>query len=325
MKQEAHLSRFFRFVLMLTVLVASIWPAALFAQVSTGQISGTVRDPSRAPGAGVRVVVISEQTGAQRETKTDTEGFYLVSSLPPGMYRVNVEHEGFKTFTRQNIELTTGGRVDVSPTLQLGSVTEVVNVAAQGEQVETDSGTVGALVTGEQVRDLALNGRNLIQMIMLLPGVVSTTDQFDRGGIATGSVGDFYVNGTRSTSNHVTVDGGYNQDSGNLVSQTNNLSVDFVREVKVAASGYSAEYGRFAGGQINFTTRSGGTEYHGSLYEFLRNDKLNSRSFFAPMVEKLRLNQFGWTLSGPIIIPGISTKAAKKAFLLRRARVPAAH
>ena len=283
-------------------------------QVTTSQISGVVKDSSGAPMAGVTVRVVNEQNSLRRDGVSGSEGFYVVSNLPPGEYRVRVEHAGFKTFERDHIAVSAGDRADVSPSLEVGSTSEVVTVVAQGEQVETESGTVGRLVDGDQVRDLALDGRNLIQMVMLLPGVVATTDQFDRGGIATGSVADFNFNGTRATSTSVTVDGGSNQDTGNITGQTNNVSVDFVQEVKVAASSYSAEYGRNAGAQINFTTRSGTEQFHGTLFEFFRNDKLNARSFFAPNVEKLRLNQFGWNLGGPVFIPGLLKRGEKKIF-----------
>ncbi len=287
---------------------------AVSAQVTTSQISGVVRDSSGASAAKVQVRLINQQTRLTRTTETNAEGYYIVSNLPPGEYLVHIEHTGFKTFERSNIVTSSGDRVDVSPTLALGNMTEVVSVVSHGEQVETESGTVGRLVDGEQVRELALDGRNLFQMVMLLPGVSATTDQFDRGGIATGSIADFNFNGTRATSTSVMVDGGSNQDTGNITGQTNNVSVDFVQEVKVASSSYSAEYGRNAGAQINFTTRSGTEKYHGTLFEFFRNDKLNARGFFSPTVDVLRLNQFGWNLGGQLWIPGLLKKGDRKIF-----------
>ncbi len=273
------------------------------AQLTTGQISGTVRDGSGAEIAGASVHVVSDQTKLDRAVTTDRSGTYTVTNLPVGAYLVRVEQTGFKNFLHSGIQLTAGERIEINASMELGSVGETITVAARGQTVETESGTVGALIDGSQARDLSLNGRNVGQLLMLLPGVTTGTDQFDRGSIAFGGVGDFYVNGTRSTSNAVTVDGGFNQDSGNVVSMSNNVSVDFVQEVKVQSSGYSAEYGRNAGGQINFVTRSGTTQYHGTLFEFFRNDKLNARSFFAPTIEKLRLNDFGWNLGGPVELP----------------------
>jgi hypothetical protein len=262
------------------------------------------------------VQIVHQQTSLERTVSTNADGFYVAPNLQPGSYRVRIEGNGFKAYERSNIELTAGDRVDVSAALAVGAVTETITVEARGESVETDNPTLGRLVDGEQVRELALNGRNLVQMVMLLPGVVSTTDQFDRGGIATGSVADIIINGTRSTSTSVTVDGGSNQDTGNITGQTNNVSVDFVREVKVASSAYSAEYGRQAGASINYTTRGGTEQYHGTLFEFFRNDKLNSRGFFSPRVDTLRLNQFGWNLGGPVQIPGLIGKDRKLFFFI---------
>ncbi len=294
---------------MRTTQLFSIWiclTAVMTAQVTTSQISGTVSDPSGARVLGAAIQVTHQGTLLERKTASNADGFFVVSNLQPGTYRVRIEGRGFKAYERSNVELTAGDRADVSASLSVGSVNETITVETRGESVETDNPTLGGLVDGDQVRDLALNGRNLIQMVMLMPGVATLTDQYDRGGIATGSVADIVINGTRPTSTSVTLDGGSNQDTGNITGQTNNVSVDFVREVKVASSAYSAEYGRQAGAAINYTTRGGTEKFHGTLFEFFRNDKLNARSFFAPKVETLRLNQFGWNLGGPVLIPGFT-------------------
>jgi len=296
------------------LLCAALSGAAASAQVITGQISGTVKDAAGAPLVGVTVVVINQQTTLQRKATTDEDGFYLVSNLPPGGYRVRVEQQGFKAYTEDDVQLTAGARASVNPSLQVGEVSETVTVAAAGENVQTDNGSVGQLIDGSQVRELSLNGRNLMTLLMVVPGVAVTTDEFDRGGMTYGSIGSYNVNGLRATSNAVTLDGGYNQDSGNITSLTNNVGVDFVSEVKIASSGYSAEYGRTGGAQVNFSTRRGTSEYHGTLFEFFRNDKLNSRGFFSPTVEKLRLNDFGWSLGGPVFIPGKFNTERKKLF-----------
>ncbi len=291
-----------------------IFAAEARAQVSTGQISGTVKDANGATLPGAAVTVIDKQTTLERRTTADSDGFYLITNLPPGSYRVKVELNGFKSYTEDNIQLNTGDRVNVSPALTPGDVTEAVTITAVGEKVESENGSVGQLIDGNQVRELSLNGRNLMTLLMLVPGVVVTTDEFDRGGMTYGSIGSYNINGQRATSNSVTVDGGYNQDSGNITSITNNVSVDFVGEVKIASSSYSAEYGRFGGGQVNFSTRRGTPNYHGSLWEFFRNDKLNSRGFFSPQTEKLRLNNFGWSLGGPAYIPNKFNTDRKKLF-----------
>ena len=297
------------------LFVVGLCRAEASAQIITGQISGTVKDASGAALPGVRVTVSDQQTSLQRTATSDSDGFYLVTNLPPGSYRVRVEHSGFKNWEQSNLQLNAGDRLNVNPDLQIGAVTETVTVAATGEKVETDNGSVGQLIDGNQARDLSLNGRNLMTLLMIVPGVAVTTDIFDRGGMTYGSIGTYNINGLRSTSNSVTVDGGYNQDSGNITSLTNNVSVDFVGEVKIASSAYSAEYGRTGGAQVNFATRRGTSEYHGTLWEFFRNDKLNSRGFFSPTTEKLRLNNFGWNLGGPVHWPGKFNSDRKKLFV----------
>ncbi len=299
---------------LLILFVAVLFNATTSAQVITGQISGIVKDKTGAALPGVTVTVINQQTTLERTAATDQDGFYLVTNLPPGSYRVRVEHRGFKTYSGDNIQLTAGERVSVNPALEVGELTETVTIAAAGEKVESESGSVGQLIDGSQVRELSLNGRNLMTLLMVVPGVAVTTDIFDRGGMTYGSIGTYNVNGLRSTSNAVTVDGGYNQDSGNITSLTNNVGVDFVQEVKVASSSYSAEYGRTGGAQVNFSTRRGSSQFHGTLFEFFRNDKLNSRGFFSPQTEKLRLNDFGWSLGGPAFIPGKFNADRKKLF-----------
>jgi carboxypeptidase family protein len=190
------------------------WLAALpvSGQVSTGQISGMVKDSAGGLLPGVTVLVTNEQTSLQRSATADNDGYYLVSNLRPGSYSVRIEQNGYKTFVRNKIQLTAGDRVDVSPLLQPGAIAETVTVLAGGGQVQTESGTVEQLIDGSQVRDIALNGRNLVQLLMTVPGVATTNDTFDRGGIATGGLADFTVNGMRTTSNAFTVDGGANQD-----------------------------------------------------------------------------------------------------------------
>jgi TonB-dependent Receptor Plug Domain. len=285
-----------------------------FGQAINGELYGTVLDPNGAAVPAAPVVVTSEDTGIKRTAQSSPEGLYAVSGLRPGAYRVSVEMSGFKHYQKSKIVLTAGSSVQADLPLVLGNTSERIDVVAEGETIDTSSGTVGQLIDGSQLRDIALNGRNVSQLLMVLPGVVATTDEFDRGGIGFGSFGDFNVNGMRATQMSATVDGGSNQDSGNITSMTNNVGVDFVSEVKVATSGYSAEYGRFSGAQMNFTTRGGGNRYHGTLFEFFRNDKLNARSFFSPTVDTLRLNNFGWNFGGWVPFPGLSSASKKTLF-----------
>ncbi|MBA3443103.1 MAG: carboxypeptidase regulatory-like domain-containing protein, partial [Pyrinomonadaceae bacterium] len=159
-------------VLLMTVLCGG----AASAQVSSGQISGIVTDASGAPLPSVTVGIVSDQTTIERTAVTDDDGFYLITNLPPGGYRVRVEQQGFKVYTEDNIQLTAGNRLSINPSLQVGELSETVTVVAQGEQVQQDSGSVGQLIDGSQVRELSLNGRNLMTLLMVVPGVAVTTD-----------------------------------------------------------------------------------------------------------------------------------------------------
>ncbi len=297
------------------LLLFALASAQLFAQ--SAQISGQVTDPSGRIVPNVDVAATNSDTGLRRTATSNESGYYLMPALQPGDYDVTATKDGFKTLSRKGIRLVTDGRLRVDFELQLGAVAQSLTVTdSPGERVDLDTGGVGRLVDGAQARDIALNGRNLVQLMMLMPGVATTTDEFDRGTTTyNGSLGNFIVNGQRSDSTNVTVDGGSNSDNGAPVAQTNAVSVDFVREVKMSAGGYSAEYGRNGGAQVSFTTRSGTAQYHGTLLEFFRNDKLNARSFFAPATkDKLRLNNFGWNFGGPLLIPHISTSTHKTLF-----------
>src|SRR6266581_1067951 len=181
-----------------------------------------------------------------------------------------------------------------------GQVTETVQVSTTvGETVNTTSGEVARLVDQRQVQNLALNGRNYMQLVTLIPGAVILDE--DQLALTTSlSISQAAVNGNRPNYNNLTVDGGFNMDSGSNNSQINNVGIDFVQEVKIQTSNFSAEYGRNAGAAVNVVTRSGSNSYHGSVFEFFRNDKLDARRFFAPVRATLRFNNFGWNFNGPI-------------------------
>lgn len=291
-----------------------LWAAALCpAQVTTGEISGTVVDGQGAPIPGAKVRVVEEATGQRRDAVTNDSGYFLVPSLPVGIYSVEVEFPGFKKSARRNLHVEAGARLAADFPLQLGPMETLVEVVAVGERVETRSGEVTRLLDGEQIRELALNGRNYLQLLQLLPGVASLDD--DQMALTTSlSVTAQAVNGLRGNTNNLTVDGTGNLDSGSNGSQVNNVGVDFIQEVRVATSNFSAEYGRNSGAAINVTTRGGGKNFHGTLFEFFRNDVLDARSAFSPKREPLRYNDFGWNLGGPIYWPGKPNSRRDRVF-----------
>jgi hypothetical protein len=270
------------------------------AQTIPGRISGTVTDSSGAAVAGAHITVTNEATALKWKAVTDNGGFYLVTNLPVGTYNVDVEASGFRKAEKQGYDLVDDGRITADFALQLGSVNESVQVTAiAGETVNTVSGEISRTIDAEQVRDLALNGRNYMQLVSLVPGVALTS--LDQMALTTSlSVGNQSINGNRTDSNHLMIDGGMNLDSGSNTSQINNIGVDFIQEVKVQTSAFSAQYGRNSGGSINVVTKSGGDHFHGSLFETIRNDYLDAKDYFAPMKPELRFNDFGWSLGGPI-------------------------
>jgi len=298
--------------LSLRVLLAGLFSALLWAVISgpvqaqtiTGRISGTVTDASGAIIPGAAVTATNEATQLKRTTIADGNGFYVVTNLPVGTYTVSVERQGFKKVARTGNELVADGRLTADFTLEAGAVTEVVEVTAStGETVNSTSGEVARVIDTAQVQELALNGRNYMQLTTLIPGAPLLND--DQLGLMTSLSISQPINGNRGNSNLLTVDGGFNMDSGSNSSQINNVGIDFIREVNIKTSNFSAEYGRNSGASINVVTRSGGNQFHGSAFEYLRNDQLDANTFFnnARGVQRpaLRYNNFGWSLGGPII------------------------
>ena len=271
---------------------------SLFAQLqNTGNFSGAVRDQSGASVTGVTVRVIRDNPLFTRETTTDDEGNYQVLQVPAGDYRIEFEKAGFQRTSRTGISLSAGQSLRVDATLNVGSVSETVQVDAKVAQVDTLSANVGSTVFGSQVQELALNTRSFTQLMTLQPGVASSQAQQPGFGSNTGV--PFSFNGGQQSSNNWTLDGGRNIDTynGNNLTMVN---LDAIAEVRIERNAYSAEYGRNSGAQINVITRSGTNQFHGSAFEFFRNDKLDARNFFARTRPKNRYNNFGWTLGGPI-------------------------
>jgi hypothetical protein len=286
--------------------VALVWLAALpaLAQRTTATIRGTVSDESAAVISGAKVTVSNESTGLTREVTTNSVGAYALAELPVGRYTVTVEYPGFKVAARSGVVLNVADDRAVNITLAAGEITETVEVSVPAVSVKVLGGDISGVVTGEQVRELPLNGRNFLQLTLLQPGVtapdfLNTKDK----GLLGGS--DISVSGNPVTANLWTVDGANNNDVGSNRTILVYPSVDAIEEFKIQRNSYGAEFGQAAGGQINIVTRSGTNEFHGSLFYFGRRDALNSRNYFLEQSggekEKLKRNDFGWTLGGPII------------------------
>ena len=269
-------------------------------QTNFGRISGTVKDGNGSAVPNANVTITNAATNLIRTATTDEDGFYTATNLPVGTYTILVVRDGFKKTQQAGVVLAADARLTQDMTLEIGQLTETVQISSSvGETVNTTSGEVARVVDQRQVQNLALNGRNYMQLVTLIPGAVILDE--DQLALTTSlSISQAAVNGNRPNYNSLSVDGGFNMDSGSNNSQVNNVGIDFVQEVKIETSNFSAEYGRNAGAAINIVTRGGGNSYHGTAFEFLRNDKLDARNFFSPVKAKLRFNNFGWNFNGPI-------------------------
>jgi hypothetical protein len=297
-----------KFVRSMAVLaIVSLAAHVLKAQVDTATILGTVRDASGGVVPGASVSVTAADTNITTSTRTDSAGNYVVTPLKIGGYVVAVATQGFKKQTHSGIVLQVQDRVRVDFTLEVGSVTEAINIQAEAPLVQSESSALGNVIGSRQITDLPLNGRDYTQLATLTTGVVKITE--NGGGIngATSATngnagGAFAVNGTRGNLNNFMLDGidnNSNDNAGNIL----RTSVDAIEEFKVQTSNYSAEFGRSGGAVINATIKSGTNQFHGTAFEFLRNSALDARGFFEPPDQPkapFKQNQFGGTLGGPI-------------------------
>jgi len=274
------------------------------AQKTSGQISGNVVDSSGAVLPDTTIVITQVGTNAQRTVTTSSDGNYSITDLPIGTYRISAKKTGFKESLIDNVivNVSTVTRQDI--TLQVGVVGERVEITASDVQVETQTGTIGEVVTGEQVRELPLNGRSFVQLTQLQPGV-SAQNNFDSKNKGLFAGVDFSVNGNSAQSNLFLTDGANNNDTGSNRTILLYPSIEAIAEFKSLRNSYGPEYGQAAGAIISIVTRGGENQFHGSLFYFGRNDKLNAAEFFTHLPgqqkDKLRRNDFGFSLGGPII------------------------
>ncbi len=279
------------------------------AQTSTvGSISGTVRDPKGGVLPKVEVVVQEENTGVSHTAVTDNNGFYSAPSLPVGRYSVSTAPSGFKRTVNTGVELHVGDNLVVNLNVEVGQVSETITVTGEAVQVETRSADVSSLVSEKQVTELPLNGRNYAQLVTLVPGVSPANGSgFQTRGTGLDSHVDMSVNGNGSNQNMWTVDGVNNMDVGSNATLLVFPSIDAIKEFRVERNSFSAEYGQAQGAVINLVTKGGGNEFHGSGFEFFRNDALNANDFFlnrgGQPKGKLRYNNFGFNFNGPLPLP----------------------
>jgi len=320
------------FLLILSVLFVA--PAG--AQSSSATINGIVLDPSGAAIAGAQIVVVNDGTGVQYTTKTNGEGIYVVPNLPPGPYRIQVSNSGFKTIIKPDIVIHVQDALAINFTLPIGAASEVVTVKGGAPLINTENAAVSTVVGRTYVENMPLNGRSFQDLILLTPGVVTNSPQTPA---FRGDNGEFSVNGQRTESNYYVVDGvsaniGINPtanpasagSSGSLPISTvlgttqGLVSVDALEEFRIESSTYSAEYGRNPGGQFSFVTRSGTNQWHGTAFDYLRNNFFDANNWFNNYLGQpeppLRQNDFGGTLGGPAWIPRAYNGKDKTFFFL---------
>lgn len=304
-------------------LVLSLGFAALALQAQDARVTGVVQDTTGASVPDANLTLASQDRGVRRSVKTDAEGAYYFAIARPGNYKLTVRKEGFQTVSRTGIKLDVGQSARLDFTLQIGPVDQAITISADAPGVGTsrsDSPTVSTVIDRQFVEKLPLNGRSFQSLVALTPGVVLTKADF-------GEQGQFSVNGQRANANYFTVDGVsanigvsagltlVQSASGSLpglgaTGGTNTLvSLESLQEFRVQTSGYAPEYGRMPGAQITMLTRSGTNDFHGSLFEFFRNNALDANDWFANQQSlpkpALRQSDFGGVLGGPVILPGI--------------------
>jgi hypothetical protein len=278
--------------------------APVFAQRFTAAIRGTVTDPSAAAVAGAKVTLTNENTGLTRGMTTNAAGNYGFDDLPVGSYKIEVEFAGFKSAVRSKVVINVADVRAVNITLETGAITESVSVVADSSSIKTVGAEIAGLVTGEQVRELPLNGRNFLQLTLLQPGVTANADlNTVNKGLAGGS--DISVSGGSTTSNLWLIDGADNVDHGSNRTIMVYPSVDAIEEFKIQRNNYGAEFGQAGGAQVNLVTRGGTNMFHGSAYYYVRRDSLNSNNYFLEQAgqEKpaLKWDDWGGTFGGPVI------------------------
>ena len=283
-------------------------PHRTSAQAVMGTFTGSVTDQSGAVIPGATVTVTSEATGLTNPVKTNSSGLYTVPSLQPGFYTLKAEATGFKTLVNQHVELTVGYTQRVDFKLEVGQLTQTVTVEGQAPAVDTESNRLSELITASQVENLPLNGRNVFQMIQLAPGAVNTSGLISEPGNRGFTT---VVNGARVNMNNYMIDGV--SDKGLSGGSNTQPSIDTVQEFRVDTEALSAEYGSTVGSVTTMVLKSGSNQLHGTAYEFLRNNKLDSREFYESNAvdasgnevpgtarSEFRMNQFGGTVGGPI-------------------------
>ncbi len=296
---------------------------AVFAQSDTSAINGLVRDTSAGAVPGAKVTARNEATGLERSTQSNESGNFTFASMPAGMYTVAVEATGFKRYQRTGNKLDANLPLAVDVTLEVGALTETVDVVANATRIQTETATVGRLVDSSQIQNLMLNGRNPVLLAALKPGVRSSSSL---ASFAFGmTTGNFSMNGSRVQDNVFFTDGAVATRTRSNGTSIGAADVDSVQEIQILTANYNAEYGRSGGGQVRVVTKSGGRNFHGEAYEYFRNAKLDGNTWArnnSPLAfqnsrpQPFKYNQPGYMISGPVYIPNHFNSNRNRLFFL---------
>ena len=305
--------------LLCAVCIMVLFSAGAFAQSDKGTIGGFIKDASGAVVPGARVVLTNEATGEAYQATTDTQGHYTVTNLTAGDYSLTAEVKGFKKYVSSHNTLGANTTLDLDAPMTIGAMTEEVTVSATAEVLQTESAAVQAEITGKQVSDQELNGRNPLYMGSLVPGLRSGSTLGDFN-FAVGGGNPFQINGSRVQDTMVTFDGApavRTRGNGAIIGVA---SVDATQEMQVITTDYQAEYGDAAGGQLRMVTKSGTRDFHGSAYEYLRNSAMNANTWVrnqsasTKFASPYRYNNFGFTFGGPVWIPKMGMDRFRNKF-----------
>ncbi len=271
--------------------------SGLFAQSDLATITGIVTDSAGAVIPSASVTIRNVDTNEPRSIKTNGEGYYAITNLPPGNYELAVASAGFEKYLETAVVLEVGETLHTDVKLVIGSVNETIHVTASVAVLNTDNGPIkGEVIGQEEIREMPMNGRDFTELALLVPGVVPNA-QGGQGSFAS-------INGARGDNTNFRVDGFDDRNIRGAAAQYR-PNIDAMQEFKMEVSGYSAEYGKMAGGVLNMSLKSGSNQVHGTIFEYLRNDKFDSRGYFDSERLGLHQNQFGGTISGPIRIPKV--------------------
>jgi hypothetical protein len=299
-------------MLLIIVLMVMTFGTVAWTQ-DTASITGTVTDPSGAAVPNAQIEVKNAEHGINRTGTSNGSGDYLFASLPIGSYNLIVTAQGFKKYQAKGVVLQIAEKARVNVALEVGTIsTEVVVQGTDVAQVETQSSDLGNIVTGKEISQLELNGRDFTQLVALSPGVTDQSGN-DEGEPGATTVA-FSINGGRTEYNNFEIDGGDALDNGSNLTLNVYPSIDAIAEVKVLTSNFGAQYGRNGSGTVEVETKSGTSGFHGDLYEFLRNDDFNATPEFESSVPEYKKNDFGFTIGGPVFIPGHYNSNKQKTF-----------